>query len=381
MTAEAPAAAPLEARPLVSVVAPAYDEADILVAHLDRVCDYLEGIEDRYRWEVIVVDDGSRDATGELADEVARRRPQVRVHRHLRNFGLGQALCSGFSQARGDYVVVMDLDLTYAPEHIGALLDRLRESRAEIAVASPYMKGGRTSEVPFLRRLLSRWANRFLSLTARGGRVGHVSTLTGMVRGYDAHFLRSLNLKSVGSEINTEILYKATILGARVEEVPAHLDWSGQAAERARRTSGRHIRRGILFSLLAGFILRPFAFFIVPAVALAAVSLYPIAWILLHTSRYFEQTSRTQPQWDFAVSEAVALAFQLSPHAFIVGGILVMLAVQLFSLGVISHQVKQYFEELFHFGTRIHSQARQLERLLAQQGRGEDPAGPGAPRP
>ena len=100
-------------------------------------------------------------------------------------------------------------------------------TRAEIVLASPYMAGGRASSVPWIRKMLSRWGNRFLALTARGvNPAGNISTLTGMVRAYDARFVRSLNLKSTGMEINTEIIYKGMILNARIEEVPAHLDWS-----------------------------------------------------------------------------------------------------------------------------------------------------------
>jgi glycosyltransferase involved in cell wall biosynthesis len=352
-----------ERRPLVSILAPAYNEAAVLEANLTRVTEFMERLDETYRWELIIVDDGSSDATGEVARAFGAARDNVRVHEHLMNFGLGQALCSGFSHCRGDYIVVIDVDLSYAPEHIGALLTRIEETRADIVIASPYMKGGRTTEVPFLRKQLSRWANRFLALTARGAnRSGNLSTLTGMVRAYDARFIRSLNLKSMGMEVNTEIVYKGMILGARMEEVPAHLDWTQQRAQ-ATRTSSKRIRRSILFSLLAGFIIRPVAFFIVPAGLLALISLYPIYWMAYHIVTQYQLVA---PQWDsfdFALSDAVARAFGHSPHSFIVAGILVMLSVQLFSLGVVALQMKQYFEELFHFGTRVYSQARELERL------------------
>lgn len=368
MSLGATAAAGAGEKPLVSIVAPAYNEAAILEANLGRLCAYLATLEDRYRWELIVVDDGSTDGTGELARAFAASRDRVRVHQHLINYGLGQALCSGFSRCRGEAIVVIDLDLTYAPEHIEKLLERLYRTRAAVVLASPYMEGGRTSQVPFLRKQLSRWGNRFLALTARGvNPSGNVSTLTGMVRAYDARFIRSLNLKAMGMEINTEIIYKASILGARIEEVPAHLDWSGLAGQPGR-TSSKRIRRGILFALFAGFIIRPFVFFIVPAGVLLVASLYPLFWIVYHVTTAYRVVAPTQPQLDFAISEAVAQAFALSPHAFIVGGIMLVLAVQLFSLGILALQVKQYFEELFHFGTRVYAHSRELERLMNAPG-------------
>jgi len=355
-------------RPLVSIVAPAYNEAAILRDNLSRVCEYMETLGERYRWELLIIDDGSTDDTGPIATEFAASRDNVQIHAHSTNRGLGQALRSGFGLCRGKYIVVIDLDLTYAPEHIDKLLERIGETGAEIVLASPYMSGGETTSVPFLRKFLSRWGNRFLALTARGvNRSGNISTLTGMVRAYDTRFVRSLNLKSMGMEINTEIIYKATILGARVEEIPAHLDWSAQGQTKSVRTSGKRIRRSILFSLLAGFIIRPFAFFIVPAAILALVSLYPLFWMVYHVVTYYREVAPAGGPFDFALSEAVARAFRLSPHSFIVGGITVMLSVQLFSLGVVALQAKQYFEELFHFETRVYSHARELERLMARQ--------------
>jgi glycosyltransferase involved in cell wall biosynthesis len=355
-----------DARPLVTLLVPAYNEAGILQANLTRICAYLETLADRYRWELVVVDDGSDDGTDALARAFAASRPEVRVQHHPANFGLGQALATGFRHSRGDYVVVLDIDLTYSVEHVGALLERIRTSRARVVVASPYMKGGRSSGVPLLRRLLSRWGNRFLGLTARPNLGGRLSTLTGMVRAYDGPFIRSLNLKSMGNEVNIEIVYKAMILGARIEEIPGHVDWSAQR-ERAGRTSGRRIRRSIALGLFAGYIIRPFAFFIVPAALLALVSVYPLFWAVHHVIAHYPEAARSGDPIDFVISEAVARAFRTSPHSFIVGGITLVLSVQLFSLGILALQVKHVFEELFHFGARLDAGNRRLEQLLSAE--------------
>ncbi len=378
MSRTAPPAAPAppgeETRPLVSVLVAAYNEQAIIAASLGRICDTMQTLAARYRWELIVVDDGSTDRTAELALDFAASRDNVRVLRHPMNFHLGQALRYGFNQSRGEYIVTLDVDLSYAPEHIGPLLDRMRATRAKIVLASPYMKGGRTTAVPFVRRMLSRWGNRFLALTARGvSPSGDVSTLTGMTRAYDARFVRSLSLTSTGMEINTEVLYKALILGARIEEIPGHLDWSAQRKARSRRISGMRIPRGIMLSLLTGFIIRPFAFFIVPGLLLQLISLYVLVWIGIHVVGHYRSVVDAGGNFDLVVSEALARAFQQSPHAFIVGGITLLLSLQLFGLGVLALQLKQYFEELFHLGTRVYSNTRELERLLAER-----PAAPGA---
>ena len=218
-------------RPLVSVVVPAYNEAEILPTNLAELCDYLTQLEDMYQWEVIIVNDGSTDDTGALAETFAKHRPNVRVLHHRTNFRLGQALRYAFNNCRGEYVVTIDCDLSYGPEHIGRLVTELRSTNAKIVIASPYAKNGHTTNIPFFRRFLSRTANRFLAATARG----HLSTLTGMVRAYDRRFLSTLNLRAMGTDINTEILYKAELLGAKVVEIPAHLDWTFSQSNGKRR--------------------------------------------------------------------------------------------------------------------------------------------------
>ncbi len=355
----------MDTRPFVSVLVPAYNEAGIVQANLARLCDYLEQRDDRWSWEVVVVDDGSTDDTVARAEAFAAERERVRILRHPRNFRLGQTLRYGFSQCRGQYVVVLDMDLTYSPDHIERLVERIHTTPAKIVVASPYMKGGKVTDVPAVRLFLSRWGNRFLALVARGANPsGNLSTLTGMVRAYDRTFLRSLNLKSMGMEINIEIIYKGLILGALIDEIPAHLDWSAQEATSSLRSSSKRIGRGILLSLLAGFIIRPFAFFIVPGLMLGLVALYVLIWLTIHVTSYYSQVAGSGANLDQVISESLALAFQQSPHGFVVGGITLMLSVQLISLGVLALQAKHYFEELFLFETRAYAHQHRLEEKL-----------------
>ena len=217
----------------VSLIAPAYNEAQILNLNLQSLYDYMSRMDRPVRWELIVVNDGSSDATAEVADKFAASHTAVRVLHHPRNFGLGRALRSGFSAASGDLVICVDVDLTYAPEYIEALIAASEQSHADVVLLSPYMQDGRVSHVPFLRRLFSLSANRFLCLA--GGRRLHTST--GMVRLYSRSLLSQLCLNSDGMEINLEILHKALLLGARVKEIPAHLNWehcSGGEDRRAR---------------------------------------------------------------------------------------------------------------------------------------------------
>ncbi len=220
-------------KPLVSLVVSAYNEAPIVEKNLATLCQYMGSLDDEYRWEMIFINDGSTDKTGELAEAFARTKNNIHVLHHMMNLGLGQALKLAFDQSRGDYIVTFDIDLSYSPDHIRTLLTRIRQTRAQIVVASPYMKGGKISHVPWLRRILSVWANRFLSSAAKGD----LSTLTGMVRVYDGRFLRGLNLRSTGMEVNTEIIYKAMMLRAGIDEIPGHLDWGLRKSKGVKRRS------------------------------------------------------------------------------------------------------------------------------------------------
>jgi hypothetical protein len=200
---------------------------------------------------------------------------------------------------------------------------------------------------------LSIWANRFLSLAAPG----NLSTLTSMVRVYDARFLRTLNLKSMGMEINPEIIYKAMLLQARIKEIPAHLDWHLQKAEGIKRRSSMKVLRHSMSILLSGFLFRPVMFFIVPGLALFAFSAFANAWVFIH---FFEHYQILTQYSGFGVraSAATAAAFNQSPHTFIIGGMTLMLAIQLISLGILALQSKSYFEEIFHLGSAIYRGAR-----------------------
>lgn len=340
-------------KPLVSVVVPAYNEAEIIERNLATLCRYLASKENEYRWEIVVINDGSSDDTGPLAETLMRRMTNIRVVHHARNFGLGQALKTAFAHCQGDYIVTLDIDLSYSPDHIYRLVTQMRKSGAKITVASPYMNGGKTSAVPWLRRNLSKWANRFLSLTTKG----NVSTLTSMVRAYDARFLKSLNLKSVGMEINPEIVYKAMILNAQVEEVPAHLDWHLQMADGGKRKSSMRMLRHTMAVLLSGFLFRPVMFFLVPGVALLLLAIYVDGWMLVHFFEEYQNLSHYTWLPDRA-SNAVAAAYVQFPHTFIVGGLASMLAIQLISLGILALQSKSYFEEIFHLGTTIYKSTR-----------------------
>lgn len=346
-------------RPFVSLVVPAYNEAALIESTLRKLCDYMRELEADYCWEIVLINDGSTDDTGDIVEQFARMNPQVRVFHHITNFGLGQAFKFAFRQCRGDYILTLDADLSYSVDHIRSLLDKITETRAKIVVASPYMEGGKISNVPRLRRTLSIWANRFLAVTSET----HLSTLTSMVRVYDGRFLRSLNLRARGMEVLPEIIYKAKLLGARIEEAPAHLDWK-LLRETPQRRSSMRLWRHTMRVILSGFLFRPVIFFILPGLLMLLFAAYVNGWMMIHFIEQFQQLTQ-YPLFFQRASAAISAAYAGSPHTFIVGISALMLAIQLISLGILALQSKNYFEEIFHLASTIYrsnNEAREADR-------------------
>lgn len=340
--------------PLLSVVVPVYNEEALLPSHLEEIVQYLVSIEDEFGWELIIVNDGSTDKTAGLITAFADIHENVYALHHPENFGVGQAMRFGFHNSHGDFVVTLDIDLSYDVRHIGELARVVRDKNAKIALASPYMKGGSIKNVPWFRRYLSIWGNRFLCYFAKG----HFSTLTSMMRAYDGNFIRSVNLRSMGMDIMPETIHKSMILNGLIVEVPGRLDWGPQLHFSDTRYSSMQIARHLFATILAGFIFRPFLFFIIPGLIVAVFSVYVNTWMFIHYFDILEELRSIEATG--SVTKAFALAYQQFPHTFVFGLLTAMLAVQLIGLGVLALQNKYYFDEVFDLGSQTKRAANRL---------------------
>lgn len=350
-------------RPLVSLVLAAFNEEAILESNLARLCEYMRGLECDYRWEIILVNDGSKDGTGAIADRAAAMIPELTVIHHPVNMGLCEALKTGFQACRGKYCVTLDIDLSYSPDHVERLLAKIRESGSHVVIASPYMEGGSVKNVPWFRLVLSRYSNRFLNKVSPE----NIHTFTGMVRAYDVEFLQKLNLKSKGMDVNPEIIYKAILLRARIAEIPAKLEWElpeetaedqplgdGEGKGKSERKSSLSVPWQTLAILFSGFVFRPFLFFLVPGALLFATSIVLGIAILVHcfTHALAEPTSSALD----LLWKTIQSGYTEHGGIFFLAGGLLIISIQLLSLGFLSMQSKRYFEEIFHLGTTIHRQ-------------------------
>jgi glycosyltransferase involved in cell wall biosynthesis len=136
---------------LVSVVAPMHDEVGTIEDFHARVADALEA----ERWELVVVDDGSRDGTGEALARLAAADERVRVIALSRSFGHQAALTAGLEHASGDVVVMMDGDLQDPPEVIPSMLARWREG-SDVVYAVRSQRAGESA----FKLATARWFYR-----------------------------------------------------------------------------------------------------------------------------------------------------------------------------------------------------------------------------
>lgn len=207
-------------RPSISLVLPAHDEAPNLGPLLAEARRILPRIAKEY--ELIVVDDGSRDATA----EIATRTPGVRLVRHERNRGYGAALRSGLRAARCDWIFFTDADLQFDLDDLPALL----EASHGVDIVAGYRAPRRD---PPLRQLLG-WGWGRLVRAVHGIRVRDVDCAFKLLR---RSVIDAIPIESVGAFVNTEILVRAAAHGFRIREVPVR-----HFPRRAGRSSGARPR-------------------------------------------------------------------------------------------------------------------------------------------
>ncbi|WP_097187766.1 glycosyltransferase family 2 protein [Ornithinimicrobium cerasi] len=138
---------PASPHPVLSVVVPMYDEAEVLPLFVERLRPVLDGLEDGY--ELLAVDDGSKDATPVLLQAARRTWPQLRVLRLRANAGHQAAISAGLAAARGDWVVTLDADLQDPPEVIPEMLAAARAEGVDVVYG---VRTDRSTDTVFKRR-------------------------------------------------------------------------------------------------------------------------------------------------------------------------------------------------------------------------------------
>lgn len=141
--------------PTVSVILPTYNESENLPIAADRISKSLS----EFNHEIIVVDDDSPDHTWQIAEDLKRTIPQIKVIRRLDGKGLSSAVLTGMGMAEGDLFVVMDSDLQHDEKILPEMVRSLSEREADLCLGTRYAGGGSTGKWSLVRIAISKTAN------------------------------------------------------------------------------------------------------------------------------------------------------------------------------------------------------------------------------
>ena len=197
------------------VIVPTYNERDNVTTLTARI------LEQDSRLDVLVVDDGSPDGTGDLAEEIAAREPRVHVIHRPRKMGLGTAYIAGFKWAlERDYAFMfeMDADFSHDPGHLTQFLDAIQD--ADLVLGSRYNRGKVTVVNWPIRRLMLSYA---ANLYARWVTGLPLDDSTGGFKCFRRSVLQAINLdavKSNGYGFQIEVSYLAWRKHFRIVEIP-----------------------------------------------------------------------------------------------------------------------------------------------------------------
>jgi dolichol-phosphate mannosyltransferase len=197
------------------LVLPTYNEAENLEPLVEAARAKLPPTA-----QVLIVDDGSPDGTGAIADRLAERHEKVQVLHRSRKEGLGPAYIAGFRQALAHgagFVLEMDSDFSHDPAYLPRLLEAAK--RADVVLGSRYVDGGGVSDWGSLRQAISRggsaYARRVLGVEVRD--------LTGGFKCFRREVLEAIDLEGIttrGYAFQVEMTYRAIRAGFKVVEVP-----------------------------------------------------------------------------------------------------------------------------------------------------------------
>jgi glycosyltransferase involved in cell wall biosynthesis len=196
---------------MLSILMPVFNERE-------RVADAIAQVlttELPTPFELIVVDDGSNDGTGQVLRDLEGDE-RLRLLSHQRNSGKGAAVRTGLAQARGDYTTVFDADLEYDPSDLALLLPPLRDGRANACF------GVRAFDGYTSHSFLYVLGNRAVTLACNvlfNVYLHDIMTCHKMLR---TELFRSLRLRSAGFSIEPEIAARLVQRGERIFEVPVH---------------------------------------------------------------------------------------------------------------------------------------------------------------
>ena len=297
---------------MISVVVPVYNEAANVAELADRVSDALAGRE----FELVVVDDGSRDGTAELLAAHAASRAWLKPLYMIRNYGQSAALQAGFDAANGDIIVTLDGDLQNDPADIPGLL-KLLDEQPDIDVISGWRKDRQDKTLS--RKIPSQIAN-FIISRVTGVRLHDYGC---SLKLYRAQVIRDLK---VYGELHRFIPALAADVGAKIVEVPVrhHPRLRGESKYGLDRTV-RVILDLLWIKFLMRFLHRPLQAFGGVGLALLTIGGLILAWLAF---------------------DKLALGHDIGGRPLLLlGALLALIGVQLLATGLLGELLTRIYHE------------------------------------
>lgn len=201
-----------------SVLLPTYNERENLPLIVWLLVREFE--QNGHNYEIIIIDDNSPDKTQEVAEQLQKIYGTDRIVLRPRpaKLGLGTAYVHGIKHATGDFIIIMDADMSHHPRHIGEFITLQQQHNYDIVTGTRYCQGGGVYGWDLMRKLISRGANYLAQVLLNPG----VSDLTGSFRLYKKDALEKLvkSCQSKGYVFQMEIIVRARQYNFSIGEVP-----------------------------------------------------------------------------------------------------------------------------------------------------------------
>ncbi|MEM0230831.1 MAG: glycosyltransferase [Candidatus Woesearchaeota archaeon] len=197
--------------PEFTIVIPAWNEEEAIGEAIAKVEAYFKG----RHFELLIVDDGSSDKTALIVKGLMKKYSNLKLVQHAKNLGMGAAISTGFSRARGAVVINMDADLTHPLSKVDEMLRNI-ERGYDVVICSRYVSGGGMRGIPAWRQAITIVCNWIFRLIFWSG----IRDMTSGFRAYRKEAAERISLKSRGFEAPLESSVKIIRMRLKFKEIP-----------------------------------------------------------------------------------------------------------------------------------------------------------------